>query len=70
MGRWKDSVLRVTRTRKKRYWRRRGWVWSSVAFVRGGWGDRLVVVVVLVVGSAVGEAEDGRGIFSMRDHVR
>lgn len=42
MGRWKARVERVTRERKKRYCRIRGWAWRRVAFVGGldVWGVR------------------------------
>lgn len=55
MGRWNASVLRVTRSRKKRYCSTRGWECRSAAFVASGekWGE-----------------EEGRGSFSMRAHVR
>ena len=32
MGRWKESVQRVTRARKKRYWRPKGWDCRIAAF--------------------------------------
>ena len=64
MGRWKASVLRETRRRKKRYWRIRGWAWRIWAFVCGGVGEGFVVG-----GVWCGE-EGGRGSFSMRAQVR
>lgn len=33
MGRWKARVLRETRSKKKRYWRMRGWAWRICALV-------------------------------------
>ena len=56
MGRWKARVLRETRSRKKRYWRMRGWAWRICALVG-------------VVGVWWGEVV-GRGSFSMRAQVR
>jgi hypothetical protein len=41
MGMWKARVVLDTRSRKKRYWRMRGWVCKTAALV---WGMLGVVV--------------------------
>lgn len=60
MGRWKVSVSRVTRRRKKRYCRTRGWALRSDV---GG------SVVPAGVGMGAG-VEGGGESFSMRAQVR
>jgi hypothetical protein len=71
MGRWKDSVLRVTRRRKKRYWRPREWDWRISALVGVSCGGDVDVVVLFCRWWVCGEDVDmGRGSFSMRDQVR
>lgn len=64
IGMWKESVLRVTRKRKKRYWRTSGWVERSAAFV-GAW----VEFMGAVEGWWEEEGRSGES-FSMRAQVR
>jgi hypothetical protein len=66
MGRWKDRVERVTRRRKKRYWRRRGWDWRIAALVVGV----VVVPFKAVIREEICCSGGGRASFSMRAHVR
>ena len=72
MGRWKASVLSVTRRRKNRYWSMRGCAWSTAAFVREVWGARRGLAEVVFVDMDEGWWADvcGRESFSMRDQVR
>jgi hypothetical protein len=49
MGRWKDSVQRVTRQRKKRYCNPSGCACRTMAFVMPSWGGRSGDVDVVLV---------------------
>ena len=55
MGRWKASVQRVTRQRKNRYWRPRGWAWRTTAFVMPSWGATRGLVDVVFMADEEGE---------------
>jgi len=55
MGRWKASVQRVTRQRKKRYWRPSGWAWRTTAFVMPSWGATRGLVDVVFKAGEEGE---------------
>jgi hypothetical protein len=77
MGRWKASVLRVTRERKKRYCNPRDWDCRTIAFVRPSCGGMRGVVDVMFLRRFVDVDVDGwygevvgKGSFSMRDQVR
>jgi len=74
MGRWKEAVSRAQRARKKRYWRRMGWVERRfVGLVEGGVVEVKVVLVVDVKGGGGvrGRAGEEEGVaFSIRAQVR
>jgi len=55
MGRWKASVQRVTRQRKKRYCRPSGWAWRTTAFVMPSWGATRGLVDVVFKAGEEGE---------------
>jgi hypothetical protein len=71
MGRWKERVERVTRSRKKRYWMIRGWVWRRVLFGEVGFERGFAAGVLVLLGREVCEVSGaGRLSFSMRAQVR
>jgi hypothetical protein len=49
IGRWKDSVQRVTRHRKKRYCKPKGCACRTAALVVPSWGERSGDVDVVFV---------------------
>jgi hypothetical protein len=71
MGRWKERVERVTRTRKKRYCTISGWVWRMVLVGDCGFETGFPEGLLELLGrEACGVSGAGRLSFSMRAQVR